>query len=91
MNVAVALLTALVVLPPMLVWADKRGWVSKGMLDHKVEPFIEVPDHKVGAHPKHRRGQPGIHEVPAPAPGGGSGYAGTDGKGWPPDPGAPSA
>ena len=29
MNVAVALLSALVVLPPMLVWADKRGWVSQ--------------------------------------------------------------
>jgi uncharacterized membrane protein YdfJ with MMPL/SSD domain len=34
MNVAVALLSALVVLPPLLVWADNRGWVSKG----------EVPD-----------------------------------------------
>jgi predicted RND superfamily exporter protein len=33
MNVTVALLSALVVLPPMLVWADERGWVSKGMLD----------------------------------------------------------
>ena len=91
LKITIALLAALVVLPPMIIWADKRGWVSKGMLDHKVEPFIEVPDHKVGAHPKHRRGEPGIHEVPAPAPGGGSGYAGTDGKGWPPDPGAPSA
>jgi hydrophobe/amphiphile efflux-3 (HAE3) family protein len=29
MNVAVALLSALVVLPPLLVWADRRGWVSK--------------------------------------------------------------
>ena len=26
-NVAVALLSALVVLPPMLVWADEKGWV----------------------------------------------------------------
>jgi hydrophobe/amphiphile efflux-3 (HAE3) family protein len=34
MNVAVALMSALVVLPPLLVWADQRGWVSKG----------EVPD-----------------------------------------------
>jgi uncharacterized protein len=32
MNVAVALLSALVVLPPMLVWADQRNWVSKGMV-----------------------------------------------------------
>jgi len=30
MNVAVALLTALTVLPPLLVWADQRGWVTKG-------------------------------------------------------------
>jgi hydrophobe/amphiphile efflux-3 (HAE3) family protein len=34
MNVAVALFSALTVLPPLLVWADNRGWVSKG----------EVPD-----------------------------------------------
>ncbi len=34
MNVAVALATALTVLPPLLVWADQRGWVSKG----------EIPD-----------------------------------------------
>lgn len=32
MNVAVALLSALVVLPPLLVWADNKGHVSKGMI-----------------------------------------------------------
>ena len=32
MNVSVALLSALVVLPPMLVWAEERGWVTHGML-----------------------------------------------------------
>jgi hydrophobe/amphiphile efflux-3 (HAE3) family protein len=32
MNVAVALLSALVVLPPMLVWADRRNWVSRGLV-----------------------------------------------------------
>ena len=32
MNVAVALLSALVVLPPMLVWADQRNWVSRGLV-----------------------------------------------------------
>jgi uncharacterized protein len=31
MNVAVALLSALVFLPPMLVWAEERGWVTRGM------------------------------------------------------------
>jgi predicted RND superfamily exporter protein len=32
MNVTVALLSALVVLPPMLVWADQRNWVSRGLV-----------------------------------------------------------
>ncbi|MEZ5208327.1 MAG: MMPL family transporter [Acidimicrobiales bacterium] len=36
MNVAVALLSALVVLPPLLVWADQRGWVSKRMIPDDV-------------------------------------------------------
>ncbi len=31
-NVAVALLSALVILPPMLVWADQRNWVSRGLV-----------------------------------------------------------
>ena len=32
LNVAVALLSALVILPPMLVWADQRNWVSRGLV-----------------------------------------------------------
>ena len=32
LNVAIALLSALVVLPPMLVWADRRNWVSRGLV-----------------------------------------------------------
>jgi len=38
MNIAVALLAALVILPPMLVWADdeSRNWVSKGMV-HRLQ------------------------------------------------------
>jgi hydrophobe/amphiphile efflux-3 (HAE3) family protein len=43
LNVAVALLSALIVLPPMLVWADRRNWVSRGMLKHGHEPFIPTP------------------------------------------------
>jgi hydrophobe/amphiphile efflux-3 (HAE3) family protein len=43
MNVTVALLSALVVLPPMLVWADKRNWVSRGLVKPVVEPYIETP------------------------------------------------
>jgi hydrophobe/amphiphile efflux-3 (HAE3) family protein len=43
LNVAIALLSALVVLPPMLVWADKRNWVSRGLIGKKPEPFIDTP------------------------------------------------
>ena len=32
LNVAVALLSALIVLPPLLVWADRRNWVSRGLV-----------------------------------------------------------
>jgi uncharacterized protein len=32
LNVAVALLSALVVLPPLLVWAERRHWVTKGLV-----------------------------------------------------------
>ena len=39
MNVTVALLSALVILPPMLVWADndKRRWVSRGLVKPTTE------------------------------------------------------
>lgn len=36
MNVAVALLSALVVLPPMLVWADERNRVSRGLVPQDI-------------------------------------------------------
>jgi len=36
LNVAVALLSALVVLPPILVWADRRNWVSRGLVPKEV-------------------------------------------------------
>ena len=42
MNVAVALVSALVVLPPMLVWADRRNLVSRGLIK-KQEPYAEAP------------------------------------------------
>jgi uncharacterized protein len=32
MNVSIALLSALVIMPPLLIWAEQRGWVSRGML-----------------------------------------------------------
>jgi predicted RND superfamily exporter protein len=52
LNVAIALLSALVVLPPMLVWADKRRWVSRGLVEKQPLPYIETPPMGVGAHPK---------------------------------------
>ena len=35
-NVIVALLSALVVLPPILIWADERRWVSRGLVPDDV-------------------------------------------------------
>ncbi|MGZ6907930.1 MAG: efflux RND transporter permease subunit [Acidimicrobiia bacterium] len=47
-NVAVALLSALVVLPPMLVWADKRNWVSRGLVKprpvEQADEYAPSPD-----------------------------------------------
>jgi uncharacterized membrane protein YdfJ with MMPL/SSD domain len=43
MNVAVALLSALVVLPPLLVWADGYGWVTHGLLHAKDHESVQVP------------------------------------------------
>jgi hydrophobe/amphiphile efflux-3 (HAE3) family protein len=44
MNVTVALLSALVILPPLMVWADQdhRRWVSKGMTNRHTGKFIET-------------------------------------------------
>jgi hydrophobe/amphiphile efflux-3 (HAE3) family protein len=41
MNVAVALVCALVVLPPVLVWADddRRGWVSRSLISRRAARF----------------------------------------------------
>jgi hydrophobe/amphiphile efflux-3 (HAE3) family protein len=44
MNVAVALLSALVVLPPMLVWADRRNWVSRGLVPDEVLAGSRQPE-----------------------------------------------
>jgi hydrophobe/amphiphile efflux-3 (HAE3) family protein len=43
LKIAIALLAALVVLPPLIVWADKRNWVSRGMIEGENQPYIEVP------------------------------------------------
>jgi predicted RND superfamily exporter protein len=52
MNVAVALLAALIVLPPLLVWADNRGWVSRGQIPDEIlrattPKFVGVREHEV--------------------------------------------
>src|SRR5262245_20357664 len=49
MNVSVALLSALVFLPPMLVWAENRGWVTRGMMPERPTPVpgAEVPSQPV--------------------------------------------
>lgn len=36
MNVIVALLSALIILPPLLVWADQRRWVSRGLVPAEI-------------------------------------------------------
>jgi predicted RND superfamily exporter protein len=51
LNVAVALLSALVILPPIVVWADKRGWVSKGMMERKEVAYLDAPDYHQSPEP----------------------------------------
>ena len=69
MNVTVALLSALVVLPPMLVWADRRNLVSRGLLRKKVEPYADAP-------PVHYPApDPRLRPVPEPARAGGRAVA----------------
>jgi hypothetical protein len=41
LNIAVALLSALVVLPPVLVWADERGWMGYGKGGGAIDPEPE--------------------------------------------------
>jgi hypothetical protein len=56
MNVTVALLSALVVLPPMLVWADSGGrrWVSKRLVPDELLAQAEA-DERAGVHHDDRR------------------------------------
>jgi hydrophobe/amphiphile efflux-3 (HAE3) family protein len=50
MNVTAALVSALVVLPPMLIWAEKRGWVTRGLI-RPTTPLLEGPTHAPGVEP----------------------------------------
>jgi hypothetical protein len=64
LNVLVALLSALVVLPPILVWADQRLWVSRGLLRPVPEPYdTPVPEPVVLDGPAH------LPQVVAPSEG----------------------
>lgn len=58
LNVTVALLSALVVLPPVLVWAEQRGWVTRGLLRKDETPFIEYAT----------EGAPPVEPAPAESP-----------------------
>ena len=81
-NVAVALLSALVVLPPMLVWADRRNWVSRGLVKRTDEPMIAVdapgrsePGHRhrrARVSRRRRRQQAAVDDGPAPRTGEGA-------------------
>lgn len=56
-NVFIALISALVILPPVVVWADQRNWVSHGMLrpDPDALPLVTAD------------GDRGRADAPAPA------------------------
>jgi len=43
-NITVALLSALVVLPPILVWADQRNWVSRGLVKQTPRPYETIDE-----------------------------------------------
>jgi hypothetical protein len=80
-NITVALLSALVVLPPILVWADERNWVSRGLIRKPPQQYETLderyPEH-VAAHPngdapvppapEPQPVSPGLHVRPVPAP-----------------------
>jgi hypothetical protein len=61
LNVFIALLSALVVLPPILVWADQRLWVTRGLLRPVPAPYPS--ELEIAA----LDGAPSVREV-APAP-----------------------
>jgi predicted RND superfamily exporter protein len=64
MNVLVALLSALVVLPPVLVWAEQHGWVTRGLLRPVPAPIeFERPSRAESPAPRP------VHEpIPPPVP-----------------------
>ncbi len=75
-NITVALLSALIVLPPILVWADQRNWVSRGLLrtppaqypTQTVEERYPHVDALVGANGDGRSAAPAPPPPPPPPP-----------------------
>ena len=75
------LLSALVVLPPILVWADQRNWVSRGLIKKPPSQY-ETLDERYPEHiDAHSNGEvpvppsleplpvsPGSHMPPVPVP-----------------------
>jgi uncharacterized protein len=49
LNVAIALLSALIVLPPMLVWAERHNWVTRGLIPTPLPAPTTTPS-QVGPH-----------------------------------------
>jgi hypothetical protein len=43
-NITVALLSALIVLPPILVWADQRNWVSRGLIKKPPQQYQTIDE-----------------------------------------------
>jgi predicted RND superfamily exporter protein len=50
LNVAVALLSALIVPPPILVWAEGHGWVTRGLLRPVPDPIEFESPHSAVSH-----------------------------------------
>jgi uncharacterized protein len=70
-NITVALLSALVVLPPILVWADQRNWVSRGLIKSPPPPYLtpEQERQRVASNgPTPPQSQPPSQRPPPPAP-----------------------
>ena len=48
-NVAIALLSALVVLPPILVWAERHRWVTRGLVPETILDHAHITEDTVPA------------------------------------------
>jgi uncharacterized membrane protein YdfJ with MMPL/SSD domain len=44
LTVAIALISAITVLPPVLIWADKHGWVTLGRGARPIDEGLSVEE-----------------------------------------------